>query len=876
MKNVSFFLLFILSAFYAGAQEFNVTGNNFDTTLCGTKKCQKVFFKNSAANPLIIESIGVLGPTFTLEDAGYAPPHNVKAGDSIGFTFCYAATTSGKTNSEEITIQITGAATLQLVTLKGKTVAPRLVAGQSTVDFGSILVGTSKLITVVVTNQGDAPLTIPNATGVNPPFFFTHGAGIVLQPGQSDTLNFLYVPTADGIQNGTAEFSGLHCQNDVSISLQGTAVKAPLATVGGVLRINPSIVNFDTAMCGQQKCINVEFRNIGNENVNIRSVENVPSDPFSGTIPTNPIAVNGVSSFQLCYQPTAVPKADSQTVILHADTRQSLSIGMLFDISGSMSLPISNSDATIRISAAKDAGKVFIGQLINDAQRNVIDRAQIMSFSSPASAFIINDAFTTNRSSSINAIKNLNAMGYTCLYESIIRAVNSIKSEPNPVLVLLSDGRDEGCDVARVLQDALDVIAVNKIRIFVVGITDPNDPFANILRTIAQTGNGTAAFVRTQQELTNAFIQIAQQLSQNVQVEFKLKGTSVAPLLTIIPSSVEFDSVKVGETKCVQVAVSNIGTAPQAFSPALFVGQDPQFAIRNLPLATLQPNASATTFDVCFTPASLRNKSTIVIFEYNKCRQQITFNAHGVGYDSVVIVMDTIINNAKMGDTVSIPIKLISNIPTSYKVDSLQLSVEYNPTVLYAAGTQTNNTITALLSQTKVLTSFGETAGNTTFSYSNGTLANTTINAELTTLNFHILRGNDIYSNVRITQASFADGNPKVGIIQSAKVNLDTVCYLPQRLLDVSKRIGNIQITKVVMQRNGDEADVIFTQKQSAMVKISLFDQLGRRIADSRPEFFTDGEHMQSIRLNGLRQGMYAVRIEADGSNDSTVINFIP
>ncbi|MBL7975506.1 MAG: choice-of-anchor D domain-containing protein [Candidatus Kapabacteria bacterium] len=877
MKHVLLFLLFICAVQITNAQQFTVSGNNFDTTLCGTKKCQKVFFKNTTANPLIMESIAVLGPAFTLEDATYVPPHTVNAGDSIGFTFCYTAATAGKTDSEEIKIQITGVATQQLVTLKGKTVAPRLTVGQTSVDFGSIIVGTSKLITVVVTNQGDATLTIPNATGVNPPFFFTRGAGIVLQPGQSDTLNFLYLPTTEGTQNGTAVYSGLRCQNDVSITLRGTAIKTPQPTIGGVLRINPTIVDFDTAMCGQQKCVSVEFRNIGSDNVIIRSIENAPATPFSGTIPTSTIAANATSTFQLCYQPTVVPGADNQKVTLRADTRQSLSVGMLYDISGSMTGPISSSDATIRLTAAKDAGKIFIGQLINDAQRNVIDRAQIMSFSSGMTSFTVRDAFTTNRTSSTTAITNLVAGGGTCLYGSIIQAVNNIKSEPNPVLVLLSDGADDRSSCASTtLQNALDAIAANKIRVFVVGIVDPNDALATTLRTIAQAGNGTAAFAVTQQELTNAFLQIAQQLSQNILVEFELKGTSVAPLLTINPASVEFDSVKVGDTKCVQVSVRNAGTAPQAFSPALFAGQDPQFTIRNLPVATLQPNAPATTFDVCFTPTSLRNKSTIVNFDYNKCRQQITFNTHGVGYDSVVIVMDTSMINAKNGDTVRVPVKLRSTIPASYAVDSLQITVEYNPTVLYAVGTQTNNTITATLPQTNTLTTFGVAKGNTAFSYRGGTLTNATNDARLTTMNFSVLRGNALFSDIRISGARFADGNPKVGIVQPAKISLDTVCYLPQRLVDPSERVGGVSLTKVVMQRNGEQAGVSFTQEQDAQIQITMFDQLGREIVRTERTFYTKGEHTQAIQLQGIQQGMYFVRIEANGSVDSTVLNFIP
>ncbi len=862
-------LVFSAVSLQLQAQSISVSGTSFDSVACGSSSCHSLVFRNTGNTPATIEALGVLGSIFTLEDAHYTPPYTLQPGDTLALLFCYHASVPPGPAKDSITVQLTGVAQPTVVVLSGVSIAPKMAVSQSTIDFGIIIVGTAKQVSVIVTNQGDGNLTVPNASGVAPPFYVVQGAGAVIPPGKSDTLSFLYAPITSNTDQTKAVFGNPPCLANTTLSLVGTAVNAPPPSIGAVLQINPSAVAFDTAMCGETKKLPVQFLNIGSDTLLIRSVTNPPVLPFAGFIPTTRIAPSKDSVVTISYTPMSVPSIDSQTVTIVADTRQSLSIGMLFDLSGSMSSSISSKDATIRLRAAKDAGKIFLSQLITDQQRNVVDEAQIMSFSSPANSFKIRSPFTTNRGLSALSIDTLVATGSTCLYESLIQAVDSIKSRPHPVLVLLSDGGEGGCNISPAFTDVIAAISTSHVRVFVVGIVDSTTALATTLRQIAAAGNGTASFAVTQQDITNGFINIARQLSQNITVQIPLSGRSVAPLLTMTPLSLSFDSVKVGNERCLSVSVRNTGTAAVTLHPDLFSGTDPQFTVSNLPVTALQPGASAENLDVCFRPTSLRQQASTMNLSYNLCRTPLQIDARGIGYDSVVVQMDTVIRNALIGDTVTVPILLRSLIPKSYAVDSMAISLSYNSTVLALIGARTNSTLSSVYTSPLVSGNFADLLATDVFHYSGGTLVNTITPSTLSSTAFRVLRGNAMSSDLRISSMSFADGNPKVGIIQPATVQLDPVCYLSQRLIDPSKRIGQAATLQFVRADGAGNVGLRFRVAHDAPVHIVACDALGRVVGQWQGLGNAGADQECSLRVSARASTPVYVRLSTDDASDA-------
>ncbi len=868
---VSSLLVFCTAEFSVSAQTLTVGATNFDTVQCGSKSCHKISFKNTTGTTQTLESLGVQGSTFSLEDINYSPPYIIPNGDSVQLLFCFNAGMPTGPYIDSISVQLKGVVNPQRVALRGHSVAPKMVVSQTTIDFGVIIIGTAKQITVLVSNQGDGVLTVPNASGVAPPFYVLKGAGTVIQPGATDTLSFLYVPATDQTDIATAVFGNPPCLTNLNIQLKGVAVKAPIPTIGGVLQVNPRVVDFDTAMCGETKSLNVQFLNVGSDTARIRSVVTPPTAPFSGTIPIVAIGPLKDTTFTIRYSPTVVPSRDSQTVRILADTRQSLSVGLLFDVSGSMTTAISAQDATIRLRAAKDAGKIFLSQLINDSQRNVVDQAQVMSFSSPADSFVVRSAFTINRGLSAFAIDGLVAKGGTCLYESLIRCVDSLKNKAHPVLILLSDGAEGSCDLSPPLASALSAISTNNIRVYVVGITDAGSPLAPVLQQIAAAGKGTATFAATQEEITNAFLTIARQLSQNIEVVIPLVGSSVAPRLDISPLAVQFDSVRVGERRCLPLTVRNIGTAAVTLNPSLFTNKNPQFEVRNLPVAALQPGGPAQTFEFCFSPTLLRSQAESVSLAYSQCQAGYVFSLLGTGYDSLIVEIDTSIVGARIGDTVHVPMRLLNTVPKSYAVDSMRINLGYNASVLALSSAPGPLTLSSQFPVGTRTTSYADLDATTTLRYSGGSLQNSVADSRLALFDFVVLRGNSMQSNIEVRSMTFADGNPKVGIVQPARVQLDPACWLAKRLLDPRERASQTQFLRLRPGGSRGSIRITYRVSEAARVRIIAYDALGRALGELNEDCGNAGEHECVLDCRSEMLSPLYLRIMANNESDSAM-----
>jgi hypothetical protein len=94
---------------------------------------------------------------------------------------------------------------------------PPLRVTPSAVEFGASSVGATKSRTVTVTNRSDEPLTLSAGwatdSSLDPGFGFPTGDSClqheveVLQPSQSCTLTFTFVPVAAGVAEATFAFS---------------------------------------------------------------------------------------------------------------------------------------------------------------------------------------------------------------------------------------------------------------------------------------------------------------------------------------------------------------------------------------------------------------------------------------------------------------------------------------------------------------------------------------------------------------------------------------------------------------------------------------------------------------------------------------------
>jgi hypothetical protein len=652
------------------------------------------------------------------------------------------------------------------------------------------------------------------------------------------------------------------------------AAGSAMAQLGPMLQINANPTNFDTTLCGTTKCRDIEFRNVGDAPLVIQSVENLVA-PFMSSFSAPFTLQPGQSrSFSACYSPVTAPALDSARVAITANGRVPLSIGMVFDTSGSMMtkdfMDVSTGTTITRIAAANRAGRQFVGRLVDTL--GIHDEAAIFRYSSgtaPNYGFQTSLGFTTNRTLLENAVPN-SAGGGTCTFQALRQTIDQIRTRNLPgrrVIVLLSDGDDGGCGGLTLSDLIAHALSPDPVRIYTIGLG--NGISATGIQSLTNLANGTGArFFKatTVQGLLAVYDSIASMLSQAPQQYFfQVRGRAVAPFMVLDRNAIDFDSVRVGTTLCMPLTISNTGDAPLDIRQ--ITGIASPFTIQNPPSAPILPN-SQVTVDLCFTPSRLRVQSGSVRFAHNSCRQpDQQVSLRGVGYDSVTVALvDTF--DAKPGSVIRVPVYLRDRIPADYDVDEIRLSVSYNKTMLFPIDQPVirEQTLSAVMPLTSQAVTYDDSLATITYTLRNGTLVNDGTDSVLVRLGFLVLHGNALVTSIRLDEVTFADGNPRAGRVQPGRLRADSLCYQQDRLIDASARYGG-SLRKIVS--NGPTMKRIsYTIEQPAAVMLSLFDGLGREVRSLVNEWRSDGDYEATLDASGLPNGAYWLRLEVAGHSD--------
>ncbi|MEO5929999.1 MAG: hypothetical protein ABIR47_08705, partial [Candidatus Kapaibacterium sp.] len=443
---------------------------------------------------------------------------------------------------------------------------------------------------------------------------------------------------------------------------------------------------------------------------------------------------------------------------------------------------------------------------------------------------------------------------------------------------LLTDGDDDldfsdpGGRQGRI--NAMAARAANNIRIFTIGLGGGGGGLSangiNTLQQLAALTGGSSYFTSNPDTLVQIYQTIAQSLSRDIPGSFLLRGRGVAPTLVITPAIADFDSVRVGQQRCLPITFSNTGDAP------LILGALPPGALGftfNGTAPPVIPPGASTMVDACFTPTRLRIHDTLFAVNYNSCRPPQSIRLRGVGYDSVVIdIRDNII--ARPGSGVEFPIYLLNAIPAVYDVRDIAITLGYNKTLLAPLDPSAATTGAAGSSFTtfSVNNSYekSDTVVQSTIVMSGGPLVNGTPGGVLLRARLLALLGNQLSTPVSIIGARFADGNPKVGIMSSASFAIDSMCYLPLQLINARPRYsGALKLSAVA-----DPGNVLvgFTLPEAGRARIGLYDMFGRLVTNEDDRWMDAGRGGATLGVAGLPSGLYLIRVAAGNTADGAMI----
>ena len=172
--------------------------------------------------------------TFSVTATGTAPLSYQwsKNGANISLATSASYTTPATTtadNGAQFTVVVTnsvGNATSNVAALTVNAATFLLSANPTSLSFGSVNVGSSKMLSVTISNAGNSNVTISSVSQSGPGFSASGvSSGLILAGGQTATLNVTFAPSSTGSATGSVSVSSNATNSPLSIGLTGSGVQ---------------------------------------------------------------------------------------------------------------------------------------------------------------------------------------------------------------------------------------------------------------------------------------------------------------------------------------------------------------------------------------------------------------------------------------------------------------------------------------------------------------------------------------------------------------------------------------------------------------------------------------------------------------------------
>ena len=172
-----------------------------------------------------------------------------------------------------------------------------LMSSNASINYGSVPTGQSKQDSVVITNTGNATLSIDSVRSTLADYTISPTSGSILAGGTSK-FYITYSPTSTGVKNATVKFyhQGINGLDTVGVSGGATAIATFLAV--------PDSLNFGTRVKNTSLTDTIVVSNSGNIALTIDSVKSTA--PEFTVLPVNgSVAASGTKKFFVTYKPTS-------------------------------------------------------------------------------------------------------------------------------------------------------------------------------------------------------------------------------------------------------------------------------------------------------------------------------------------------------------------------------------------------------------------------------------------------------------------------------------------------------------------------------------------------------------------------------------------
>ncbi len=273
---------------------------NFGSVSTGLRATSNLVLTNSGTTNLTISLLTLTGADFAV--TGMSTPTTLAAGQSVEAVVTFSPTAAGSTTGSLLITSNDPTNPTFTVPLIGSGTAAatgQLSANPAGLSFGNVATGSATEKQIVVTNAGNAAVSIASATAAGTGLTISGLATpATLSPSERVILTASFSPNAAGNAAGSITIVSDAGNSPLTIPVSGTGVQAGLT-------ISPASYNFGSVVDGQTKSQTFTVTNTGTAALTIAGLSaNGNAYSVSGLVTPATIAAGSSATFAVLFEPT--------------------------------------------------------------------------------------------------------------------------------------------------------------------------------------------------------------------------------------------------------------------------------------------------------------------------------------------------------------------------------------------------------------------------------------------------------------------------------------------------------------------------------------------------------------------------------------------
>jgi Protein of unknown function (DUF1573)/Abnormal spindle-like microcephaly-assoc'd, ASPM-SPD-2-Hydin len=618
----------------------NPTVMNFGNVSTGLKTTNNLVLTNTGSTNLTISLLALTGADFSI--SGITTPATLTAGQSAQLAVSFSPAASGSSSGSLLITSNDPVNPTLNVTLSGtgtSTPTGQLNASSNNISFGAVATGATAEQQIVLTNAGNAAVTISSVTA--------NGAGMTasgieipgtLNPAESATLKASFAPTSAGSVIGSITVVSNAANSPLKMAVTGTGAQPGLS-------ISPSSYNFGNVIDGQTKSQTFTVTNTGTGALTITQLASSGGGyTVSGLTTPATIASGSSTTFSVLFAPTTAGSLGG-TVSLVSNAPNSPNILSLSGTGTAASVTLSANPASLSFTNVNAGSSSSKSVTISNSGNTSVTLSQL---SVSAKDFSVS-GITTPVTLGAGQNASINVTFQPSVSENVTGSITVASSQgANAVIAVSGNGVQPalsitpssvgfgnvtvGSPASQTIQ--LQNSGTGSLTVTQVGVTGSGFTLGTVALPVTlssgQTSSFNVQFNPTAAGGETGSVSVVSNAANSPAV-IGLSGTGIAATqtLTFSTTSIAFGNVNAGASATQSVTLTNSGNSSVTVSQISESGSGFSLAGAGTPV-TLSAGQTMT-FGVVFSPSATGSESGSVTVTSSASGSPKTIALSGTG-----------------------------------------------------------------------------------------------------------------------------------------------------------------------------------------------------------------------------------------------------